>query len=62
VESLETITLQCPEKIRISKFAAQLFENAPVSFARVDAEVPLEMIPQVLFDAIVVQERVVDIE
>src|SRR5262245_20824303 len=62
MQPLETITLQSTEKIGISEFGAQLLQNIPVSFACFMAEDVIEVIAKILFDAVIVQERVVHIE
>src|SRR6185369_15244237 len=57
-----SVTLQRAKIVRVSKLNAELFENFPVMFLAFGTNVQLEMAPQIGCDAIVIKERVVDVE
>ena len=62
MQLLEAITLLGAEIIGIAEFRAQLLENATVSLACLEAKGMFEVISQILFDAVVVQQRIVHID
>ena len=59
---LGSVALQGAQIISISELDEERLEDRPVPVARRRAELPLEMAPEVVLDAIVVQQRVVDVD
>jgi hypothetical protein len=59
---LASVTLQGAQIIHVTKFCAQLFENGPVALRPFWADLALEKSPQVGDDAVVVEQRVVNVE
>ncbi len=58
----DAIALQRAEIIRIAEFLAQLLEDRPIAVMGVFAIFPLQIIAEVLGDAVIVDQRVVDVE
>src|SRR5690242_5821662 len=58
----DTKTLQCAQIIAVAQIGEELFENRPVSVSRSCPEFTLEMALEVILDAVVVQQRIVDID
>ena len=59
---LNAIPLQRAEIVRIAELDAQLLENRPVALLALRADLAREMTPEVVGDAIVVEQRVVHVE
>ena len=56
------ITLQRTEIVGVADLLAQRLENRPVAHGAVDAERVLEMCAQIKNHAVVIEQRVVDVE
>ena len=59
---LDPVALQRAQVVGVSEFAPQLFKNLPVPVAGGDPICPFEVLAQMDLHAIVVDERVVDVE
>lgn len=59
---LDPEALQCPQVIDISQFITQFFKDLPVPVARCDSVVLFEVLFKIGLHAIVVDERIIDIE
>ncbi len=59
---LDAVTLQRAQVIAIPQRPEQVFENVPVPVARVGPEVALEMASEIFLDAVVVDQRVIQID
>src|SRR5664279_6629989 len=58
----QPVTLQRPQVVCVAKLAAQLFENRPVPVPARGPELTREVIAEVLFHAVVIEQRVVTVE
>ena len=58
----EPESFQCAEVVRIAELAPQLFENVPVKLAGIDPICFGQIGGQIGLDAVIIKERVVDIE
>jgi hypothetical protein len=59
---VDTVTLQGAEIIGIAKFGTQRLENAPVLPGTLWPDLAMQVLAQIVDHAIVVEERIVDIE
>ena len=57
-----TVALQGAQVVRIAQLGAQRFEYRPVPIPACGAEFALEMVPEVVLHAVVVEQRVVHVE
>ena len=55
-------SFQSAEVVRITELAPQLFENIPVKLAGIDPKCLGQIGGQISLDAVIIKERVVDIE
>jgi len=62
VHVAEAVALQRAQIVRVAQLGAQRFEDCPVAIAARDAELALEMTPEIVLHAVVVEQRVVTIE
>ncbi len=58
----ETIALQRAEIVCVAKLIAQLLEDCPVLVPAGGAELALQVVSEVVLHAVVVEQRVVDVE
>src|SRR6516162_1943760 len=58
----DPIALQGSEVIPVAQLTEQLLEDRPVTVAGRRAELALEMAPEIGLDAVIIQQRVVDID
>ena len=58
----QTVALQRPEIVRISKLVAKRLEQLPVLLLTLVSELAVDVPHQVRDDAVVVEQRVVDVE
>ena len=59
---LDPIALQGAEVVAIAEFREQLLEDSPVAVAADGPEFAFEMTPEIGLDAVIVEQRVVDID
>ena len=59
---LDPIALQGAEIVAVAQIGEELLEDRPVAVAASRPELAFEMAPEIGLDAVVVQERVVDID
>ena len=59
---LDAVALEGAEIVAIAQLREQILQDPPIAIARGDAIGPLEMVLQVLLDAVVVEQRVVDVD
>src|SRR5262249_6952282 len=62
VQVLNPIALERPKIVGVSELAPQIFKNLPIAVARGAPVCLLEMFAQMPLHAIIVEERVVDVE
>ena len=62
VGMLDAVTLQGAQVIGVAEFLSQLLEDRPVALLRIGADLARQMAPQVVGYAVVVEQRVVDVE
>src|SRR5664279_6111180 len=58
----QPVTLQRAEVVGVSELAAQLFQDGPVPVAAGGPELTREVLAEVLFHAVVVEQRVIAVE
>ena len=59
---LQAIALQSAKIIGITKLAPQIFKNLPIIVLAIGTKFLDQMLPEMHFDMIVIQQRVIDIE
>src|SRR5262245_16598329 len=58
---LDAVALKRPQVVAIPQLAEELLENGPIAVAARPTELPLQMPLEIGLDAVIVQERVIDV-